>query len=158
MGKFATGSDVPVSRSRDHLEKVLHAHGAQGFGYGWTHTHDRVEFVWRGQRVRFTLPRPTREQFAHTPSGRTRSRERAIDTALDAETRRRWRALLLVVRAKLEAVESGIAIFEEEFLAFIVMPNDRTVGEILVPQLHDGTIGRKLLPASPAPAVTGNGS
>ena len=147
---YASGSGVPVSRSRQHLEQLLVAHGAEGFAYGWTAEADRVEFVWQGQRVRFTLPRPKREKFALTPSGLVRS-DKQIQAATDAEDRRRWRGLLLVVRAKIEAVESGIAVFEEEFLAFIVMPNDRTVGEILLPQLQDGTIARKLLPPSERP-------
>src|SRR5687768_2140578 len=147
---YASGSEVPVARSRQHLEQLLRAHGAEGFAYGWTAGNDRVEFVWKGQRVRFTLPRPSRDVFALTPSGLQRT-EKAIQSAIDAEDRRRWRALLLVVRAKIEAVESGISIFEEEFLAFIVMPNEQTVGEILVPRITDGTISRKLLPASQQP-------
>lgn len=148
MTNYAHGSEVPVQRSRAHLEQLLHAHGCEGFGYGWTNTTDRVEFVWQTNRVRFTLPRPVREKFLLTPAGLQRS-DKQVQAALEAEDRRRWRALLLVVRAKIEAVESGISIFEEEFLAFIVLPNERTVGEILVPQITDGTIGRKLLAAAP---------
>jgi len=148
--KYATGSEVPVQRSRAHLEQLLRVHGAEGFAYGWTAENDRVEFVWQGQRVRFTLPRPKADKFLLTPSGLQRS-DKQIQAAVEGEDRRRWRALLLVVRAKVEAVESGISIFEEEFLAFIVMPNDRTVGEILVPQIGDGTIARKLLPPSQQP-------
>ena len=37
--------------------------------------------------------------------------------------RQRWRALLLIIRAKLEAVESGITTLESEFLANIVLPD-----------------------------------
>lgn len=37
--------------------------------------------------------------------------------------------LLLVIRAKLEAVESGISVFEDEFLANVVMPDGRTVSQ-----------------------------
>jgi hypothetical protein len=148
--KFATGTEVPTQRSRAHLEQLLRAHGAEGFAYGWTAEHDRIEFVWSSQRVRFTLPRPVTDKFALTPSGLQRS-DRQIQSAMENEDRRRWRALLLLVRAKLEAVESGISIFEEEFLAFIVMPNERTVGEILVPQLSDGSIAKKLLPPGQRP-------
>lgn len=150
MSRYASGSEVPVQRSRAHLEQLLRAHGCEGFAYGWTGDYDRVEFVWQSQRVRFTLPRPKREKFSLTPSGLQRT-EKQIQSALESEDRRRWRALLLVVRAKIEAVESGISIFEEEFLAFIVMPNEQTVGEILVPRISDGSISRKLLPPSQQP-------
>jgi hypothetical protein len=34
---------------------------------------------------------------------------------MEAETRRRWRALALAIEAKLEVVDTGIASFEHEF-------------------------------------------
>jgi hypothetical protein len=49
--------------------------------------------------------------------------------------RARWRALLLVIKAKLESVESGIATFEEEFMAQIVLPDDQTVGQWVLPEV-----------------------
>ena len=150
MSKYATGSDVPTARSRQHLEQLLRAHGADGFAYGWTQDYDRIEFLWQRRQIRFVLPRPAKDKFALTPTGLQRT-DRQMQAALDAEDRRRWRALLLVVRAKLEAVESGIATFEEEFLSFIVMPNDQTIGEILLPRLSDGTIANRLLPQGQQP-------
>ena len=42
--------------------------------------------------------------------------------AHEQERRRLWRALLLNIKAKLEAVESGISVFDEEFMAHIVLP------------------------------------
>ena len=48
----------------------------------------------------------------------------------------RPRALALTIKAKLEAVECGITIFDEEFLAHIVLPNGRTMGELYVPQIE----------------------
>jgi hypothetical protein len=44
--------------------------------------------------------------------------------------------LLLALRAKLEVVESGIATFDEEFLAHIVTPENMTVYEAL--KMHEG--------------------
>ena len=52
----------------------------------------------------------------------------AIVTA--EEVRRRWRALLLVIKAKLESVESGIETFEEAFASQIVLANGQTVGAV----------------------------
>lgn len=48
---------------------------------------------------------------------------------------RRWRALLLVTKAKFEAVASGISTVEREFLADLVLPNGRVVQEELAPRL-----------------------
>ena len=70
------------------------------------------------------------------------------------------RPLVLVIRAKLEAVEAGITTIEQEFLADMVMPGDVTVGEALLPRLDDAlNTGRMpdLLPgggAIPLPPAT----
>ena len=42
----------------------------------------------------------------------------------------------MVIKAKLEAVESGISIFEEEFLAHLVLPDGKTVGQFMLPQVE----------------------
>lgn len=58
--------------------------------------------------------------------------------AWDAENRRRWRSLVLVMKAKLVAIEDKITTFEEEFLAHAVTDDGRTVYERLAPQLSIG--------------------
>ena len=40
------------------------------------------------------------------------------------------------VKAKLEAVESGISTIEREFFYDIVLPNGETIGEWMAPQLE----------------------
>ena len=49
--------------------------------------------------------------------------------------RRWWPTLLLIIRAKLEAVEPGITTLESEFLANPVLPNGGAGGEWLAPQI-----------------------
>jgi NMD protein affecting ribosome stability and mRNA decay len=45
------------------------------------------------------------------------------------EERRSWRLVLLLIKAKLEAVREGATTFEREFLADMVTPDGRTVYE-----------------------------
>src|SRR5712691_512518 len=133
--RYAADTEVPVERSKRAIELLLQQHGADAYHTGWDTARDIVEFGWKGKQIRFVLPRPTRDRFERSPAGRNRS-ARQIDGVMDQADRQRWRALFLVVRAKLEAVEAGIAIFEEEFMAFIVIPGrNQTIGEILVPQI-----------------------
>jgi hypothetical protein len=54
---------------------------------------------------------------------------------MDRELRRRWRALLMVIKAKLVSVEDGISTIEREFMADVVLPNGKTLGEWVAPQL-----------------------
>lgn len=63
----------------------------------------------------------------------------ATDTTVPVE-----RSLCLCVKAKLEAVESGISSFESEFLAHFVVPGGKTFGEIAIPQLEEARISGKL--------------
>jgi hypothetical protein len=94
------------------------------------------------RHVRFELPLPDRNDKAYThhaprSSYRTPKPRTAADAAKQWEQacRTRWRALALVIKAKLEAVASGITTFESEFLAHIVLPDGRTVGGWIAPQL-----------------------
>ncbi|MCI0660555.1 MAG: hypothetical protein L0220_05720 [Acidobacteria bacterium] len=72
--------------------------------------------------------------------------------AWEQATRQKWRALKLAIIAKLEAVESKIATFETEFVANIVMPDGRTVGEHAMPAIEQayltGKTPRLLLPGN----------
>lgn len=136
MTRYAESTSVAADRSRAEIERTLARYGATAFGYGWSGDRAMVEFAMAGRRVRFILPMPDRADpdFTLTPTGRDRSSSQA-EAAWEQATRQRWRALSLVVKAKLEAVETGITSFEEEFLAHIVLPNGETVGQWAVPQV-----------------------
>ena len=51
------------------------------------------------------------------------------------EIRRLWRSLAMIIKAKLEAVASGVSIFDDEFMPYIVLPNGETVGQFMRPQI-----------------------
>jgi len=44
--------------------------------------------------------------------------------------------ILLAIKAKLEAIECGISTLEKEFMAFVVMPDGRSLGDHIIPQLE----------------------
>ena len=128
--KFAARTKVDPAKSREQIERLVLAHGANEFdsGYGWRATSKggagigRVSFKMKGRAVRFTVELPDDE----------------------AESRRVWRCLLLVIKAKLEAVETNIVQFDEEFLAHIVhQDTGLTIFETM--KKLEGE-GRRLLP------------
>src|SRR4029453_13258846 len=114
--RYASETEVPVDRSKRQIESLLREHGAEAYHTGWDAVRDVIEFGWHGKQIRFALPRPKKADFLVTKGGMMRP-QRQIGPAMEQADRQRWRALYLVVRAKLEAVEAGIAVFEEEFLA-----------------------------------------
>ena len=133
---YAADTSVSPEKSRAEIERLVTKYGATKFVSGWEEVGAAVLFEMRGRRVRFTIPMPNPKdrKFTHdryhlrTPA----DQKRRVDQA----TRTAWRALLLVIKAKLEAVEAGIAVFESEFLAHIVLPGTgQTFGEWAIPQI-----------------------
>ena len=136
MGRFAENTSVSVERSKAEIERTLQRYGADQFIHGWDQTRAIIGFTMEGKQVKFILPMPRRDDdaFWYTETGRAR-KEAAAYASWEQACRQRWRALAIVIKAKLEAVESGITIFEEEFLAHLVLPNGQTAGENMIPQI-----------------------
>ncbi|HZR50148.1 MAG TPA: hypothetical protein VFB06_11570 [Streptosporangiaceae bacterium] len=135
-GRYAAGTEVSSDKSRTEIERTLRRYGATAFAYSWEGNQAQVAFKLGDRHIRFRLPlpHPASEEFTLTPTGRERSAP-AAEEAYEQAVRQRWRALALVIKAKLEAVEAGISTVEDEFLAHIALPDGRTVGDWLSPQL-----------------------
>lgn len=134
-GKYAEGTQVPVDRSRAEIERTLTRYGATAFSYGWDGERSVILFQAEGRRIRFDLAIPELAAFFYTETNQRRSQS-AAEAARDKAIRQRWRALLLIVKAKLEAVASGIVTFEEEFLAHVMLPDGSKVSDWMAPQLE----------------------
>lgn len=115
---YAARTQVPVDRSRAEIEKSIQRYGADEFHSGWGAATAYIEFKIKGVLVRLTVPLPKQD---------ARNRDQLL--------RQRWRAMVLIVKAKLEAVQAGISTIEAEFLAGVVLPSGDTVGEQLVPRI-----------------------
>lgn len=135
MTKFATTTTVPPEKSRAEIEGLLLRYGATQFMYAIKPEAAAIAFVCHERNVRFVLPFPRADErrFTHVKHARRYFEEQRTElqakAAYDQEIRSRWRALALVIKAKLEAVESGIAEFEDEFMAHIVLPGGQTMSE-----------------------------
>ncbi len=140
-GRYAQATEVPVERTRAEIEAVLAKYGADAFGSMMDGRHARIAFRMAGRHYRFalTLPDPAEDQFNIYHQGRSTFRRTASATAdLYAQAcRSLWRALLLVIKAKLEAAAIGITSLEDEFMAAMVLSDGATVGETMGPQLAD---------------------
>lgn len=142
--RFASKTSVPVERSKQEIELALTRYGADGFMSGWDNQTSTamLGFRFKERQIRMSLPLPKPADYRGSP--------RSVEEAVAQDTRQRWRALLLVVKAKLEAVESRVATFEQEFMPYIVMPNGQTVGDIALPQIarayETGSGTMRLLP------------
>jgi hypothetical protein len=117
---FAAETKVPVERTKVELDQLLQKHGAtqrimgtdDGRGLGI------VGFTLGGRQVRLRIPLPDREKYKSTQK-------------FEQATRARWRAALLVTKAKLEYIAMQMSTVDKEFLAQISLPDGGTVLEFL---------------------------
>lgn len=135
---YASATDVSSDRSRAEIERILTRYGAESFAYGWDAGRAMVGFTSRGRQIRFVLPMPDKasREFTHTPSRGYRRTESEIAKAYEQAVKQRWRALALVIKAKLEAVEAGIVTFEDEFAMHMVLPDGRPVSAHVLPAIE----------------------
>ena len=150
MTRYAEGTTVTSAKSKAEIEATLGRYGADQFIYGWMEDQAVVGFRMHERQIKFVLPLPGVADFTETPTGRARSID-AQRTEYEKATRQRWRALALVIKAKLEAVESGITEFDDEFMAHIVLPSGETVGSWMKPQIAIAYDSGDMPPLLPAP-------
>lgn len=154
MGQYAKTTDVSVGRSRDEIERILSRYGASRFAYStdWESV-SVISFVHSGRAIRITIALPAKEEFRYTETRRIRTQSAQYESWQQA-IRQCWRALVLVVKAKLEAVDAGIATFEQEFMAYTILPDGRTFFEWANPQLAQIYESGYVPPTLALPAAT----
>lgn len=132
--RFAENTDVSVERSEAELKGLLVKHGAIRVGTLMDTDATVVVFEMNGRRIRQDVKHPNPEDYQENPKGQQRT-EAQIKAAVDQELRRRWRAIVLITKAKLEMIAAGMGSFEAEFMAQTVLANGETVGEQLLPRI-----------------------
>ena len=140
MARYAESTTVTVEKSKAEIEQIVRKYGAQKFASGYDEDTGTavIQFEMRDRRdfFRLTIPDANDGQFRRDGRGYART-DAARIRAHAQEERRLWRALFMVIKAKLESVESGIESFEEAFLSQLVIPGagGRTYGDYAIPQI-----------------------
>ena len=141
---YAAKTSVSTERSKGEVERLLAKAGATSFMSGFDGTTAMLGFKMndRFYSIRFQLP--PQEDYAFTP-GRRRRRA-AVDMLKHHEQgcRSRWRAIVLIVKAKLEAVEIGVVTVEEAFATDFVLRNGDTLGQAFLKKVENGEVPKAL--------------
>ncbi len=150
MPTYAKETGVPVENSLTEIRKTLTRYGATRFAMIEEAGQVGVGFEMRNRSIRFVLPlpRPDAEEFEIT-TGNQHARYgtgKYSQARHEKAVRQRWRALALVIKAKLEAVESSIETFDEAFMAQIVLPNGQTMGRWATPQIEQAYLSGNMPP------------
>lgn len=140
MGRYAKDTKVPVEKSRGDISAILTRYGCVRMAWATEPSGDTLHFELDGRSFRFSIIRPTSESM-RTDHAHEYAYPHNIDWEAKAEQewRRRWRAHVLLLKAKLEFVDGGDTTIVREFMANLLTPDGRTVGEVVldggIPQL-----------------------
>lgn len=124
--RYAEGTTVTVDASRGEITGILAKHGVQRMGWMAAPEGDELMFELGGGSYRLSMVKPTIEEIrglypnSYDPQAK-----------LAAEWRRRWRANVLLLKAKLEFVASGDTTLDRELLPYRVLKDGRTLEQTL---------------------------
>lgn len=150
---YAQDTSVSVERSQAQIQQLIISRGAGQFAAMFDLEHSRAIVLWtmNGRQIKLFVPLPDQNEdrfkfptrggkhqyHRENPEGRRR-------TLWEQSCRSRWRAILLIVKAKFEAIDSGCTTFEREFLADTVMANGKTLSQWAEPQVEAMLVSGKM--------------
>lgn len=140
--EYAKGTSVPTSRTEAEIRKLLAEHGANRLAVMTDLEQRRVEIAFQVDRLAFRMavpmPDPSDRAFNYTNHRTPRElTKQERDRKLSQAERERWRAVLLLVKAKLQAIQLGVSTWEEEFLPYLVIDRrGQTLGQKVLPNLQ----------------------
>jgi hypothetical protein len=150
--RYAEGTAVPAAQSRQEIERLLAAHGVSRMAWGTGPDGDVLQFELRGHRYKFAIRRPTQIEW-NKATGRGTS---YWDIWREAEWRRRWRAHVLLLKAKIEFGEGDDEATDRELLPYLLLPDNRTLADWASGEGY-AEIARGGMPAFPLLLGAGDG-
>lgn len=123
---------MSVESSRGEITGILAKHGVVSMMWGTEPAGDVLQFSLDGRSFRFLIVKPTPEEIRRRDGGQY-VYPHNIDWAqkTEQEWRRRWRAHVLLLKAKLEFIEGGDTTLEREFMPYMLAADGRTIGELV---------------------------
>jgi hypothetical protein len=119
---YAENTTVDFEKSIAEIVTLLRKAGADQIGQVEARAAFTLQFTMAERMVRFRVHFPDQNQVKKM----TGPQQDPVRVA-EKWRRQRGRALLLVIKAKLESVESSVETFEQAFLANVVMADGSTL-------------------------------
>ena len=131
--RFAEGTKVTVDSSRGEISGILAKHGVKRMGwFGDSDTGDELQFDLEGGSYRLSIKKPTAAALrARDGHLYTYPQNTDWEAKAEAEWRRVWRANVLLLKAKLEFIDSGDTTLDRELLPYRVLANGQTLGQVI---------------------------
>ena len=134
MTRYAEGTKVSVESSRGEITGILTKHGIDRIAQMVGPDGDQLVFELAGQSYRLQIRRPTLEEVKerYVADGGRWNLVYDPQAKVDQEWRRRWRATVLLLKAKLEFIDSGDSTIEREMMPYLLVKGNQTLEDLLV--------------------------
>lgn len=155
--RYAAETTISETQTLGEIEELARKHGVTAFARSWEANGIRIVFVLGEHKYRIELPFPDPKEVKYQRyADRRIIPEAAREKKIDQDRRSRARALLLMLKAILEARAIGLVTAEEALLPYLVLPNQQTVAEWAGEQQarFTGYEMPALLPGNPLLALT----
>lgn len=120
---YAEGTSVTVMQSRGDITGILTKHGVEVMAWGSNPAGDYLAFELGGKSFKLEIKKPTEQDiFDLFPN------HRDTQAKLDGEWRRRWRATVLLLKAKLEFADGQTSTIEQELMPYMLLRDGTTLG------------------------------
>lgn len=129
--RYAEGTKVSVESSRGEITGILTKHGIERIAQMVGPDGDQIVFEMAGNSYRLTMTKPTPESL-RVRDGKLYAYPNNVDWRgkADAEWRRVWRANVLLLKAKLEFIDSGDTTIERELMPYLLVDGRRTLEDV----------------------------
>lgn len=125
--RYAETTKVPVSSSQAEISSILEKHGIEKIGMVKEKGSASLWFEHLSRYYKLNVPIP----------------EKCKDP--EQEMKRAWRVLILLVKAKFEAISAGISNVEEQFYADTIMPDGNRLIDHAADQISQALKNRQPL-------------
>lgn len=124
--RYAEGTTVTVESSRGEITGILAKHGVVRQAMASEPERDILQFELAGRRFQLVIDRPdlatVRRMYPNAYNEQAK---------LDGEWRRRWRATVLLLKAKLEFADGETSTIERELLPYMLTASGQTIEEAI---------------------------
>jgi hypothetical protein len=133
MKRYAEGTSVSVESSRGEISGILAKHGVTDMGWTSNAERDELFFLLDGYRYRLTVVKPTLEserEWARKQGGYLPQID--LPSRVAKEWKRRWRATVLLLKAKLEFADGETSTIAHELMPYLILADGKTMSEALL--------------------------
>ncbi len=125
--RYAEDTTVSVAQSQAQVQELLEKNGVERIGVIRNLGQAELWFEFNNRNYLLRMPIP------------------ASAKNIEQERKRAWRCLLLLIKAKFEAINSNISTIEHEFFANTVMPDGQCLIDSAAVQIDKALTGRTIL-------------